>query len=138
MRGGFSLVETLVVLSVLGILLGLGLPFYGSLVEARRLEEARGELAGFLRHIGSRALLESQAYQVEFIPRSGTLRWRRADGREGTFSLPHGARVRSVNPFPVVGYTGRGFPQWQYQVEVELGRRTRAVVVFPTGKVVTP
>lgn len=135
---GFSLVETLVVLAVLGVLLTLGLPFYGSLLEARRLEEARAELSGFLRHVGGRALLESQGYTVEFTPGSGTLRWRRADGREGSFTLPHGARVLSVSPSPQVGYTGRGFPLGQYRVEVGLGRRSRPVVLLPTGKVVAP
>ena len=137
---GFSLVEMLVALAVLGVLLAVGAVVLLGYLETTRLNQARQEVATALRLVGNRALSESQPYTVRV--RSGTparISWARAGstGELGSITVPHNVRV-SVSPNGPIQYVGRGFPVRQYVLTLERGSRSATVVVLTTGKVVTP
>ena len=137
---GFSLVEMLVALAILGVLLAVGAVGLLGYLETTRLNQARQEVAAALRLVGNRALSESQPYTVRV--RSGTparISWARAGstGELGSITVPHNVRV-SVSPNGPIQYVGRGFPVRQYVLTLERGSRSATVVVLTTGKVVTP
>jgi|YNPMSStandDraft_1061717.scaffolds.fasta_scaffold18989_3 type IV fimbrial biogenesis protein FimT len=137
---GFSLVEMLVALAILGVLLAVGAVGLLGYLETTRLNQARQEVATALRLVGNRALSESQPYTVRV--RSGTparISWARAGstGELGSITVPHNVRV-SVSPNGPIQYVGRGFPVRQYVLTLERGSRSATVVVLTTGKVVTP
>ena len=140
---GFSLMEMLVALAILGVLLAVGAVGLLGYLETARLNQARQEVATALRLVGNRALSESQPYTVRV--HSGTpgtparISWARAGstGELGSVTVPHNVRV-SVNPNRPMQYVGRGFPVEQYVLTLERGSRSATVVVLTTGKVVTP
>ena len=137
---GFSLVEMLVALAILGVLLAVGAVGLLGYLETTRLNQARQEVATALRLVGNKALSESQPYTVRV--RSGTparISWARAGstGELGSITVPHNVRV-SVSPNGPIQYVGRGFPVRQYVLTLERGSRSATVVVLTTGKVVTP
>jgi len=137
---GFSLVEMLVALAVLGVLLAVGAVGLLGYLETTRLNQARQEVAAALRLVGNRALSESQPYTVGV--HSGPparISWARAGstGELGSVTVPHNVRV-SVDPDGPMQYVGRGFPVQQYVLTLERGSRSATVVVLTTGKVVTP
>jgi len=137
---GFSLVEMLVALAVLGVLLAVGAVGLLGYLETTRLNEARQEVATALRLVGNRALSESQPYTVSV--HSGTparISWAREGSTNelGSVTVPHNVQV-FVNPNGPMRYVGRGFPVRQYELTLTRGSRSATVVVLTTGKVVTP
>jgi Tfp pilus assembly protein FimT len=65
-RRGFSLVEMVYVFIIIGLLLGLTMPSFGSYVRSRRLAGSTNELMADLHYVRSLAVSKRRTYQVQF------------------------------------------------------------------------
>lgn len=143
MRKGFSLVEILIVLAVIGIVLSIG---YGGLqrwITVSRVQAGGQELVRLIRDVGSKALTNSQAYSIVVSVNGNSLVWHSNDvgATNQTFNLPSGVTVSYFNNPQSNGqidFTGRGLPNTSsnYQLKVKYGNLERTVVVLLSGKAV--
>ncbi len=141
MRPGFTLLEILVALAILGILGALAVANLNTYIQNSRLNQALQEVAEALRSVGNRALTESRGYTVTLTTGANSrLEWANSEGTVGSLLVPNGAHIVSVVPSgTTIQFAGRGFPLNQYRIRLQLGSRpVREVVILPTGKVVTP
>ena len=77
MRGsrGFTLFEMAVVLAVLGVLLGAGLPAYARMIERQQLHAAADALLQDLRHARELAVQSRQPVHVSFSRQTDSKAW---------------------------------------------------------------
>jgi len=133
-RKGFTLVEMLLVLAVLGVLMSLGTYGMQRYVKTLRLSESAHKVQSFLAQARNQAIKRSEAAYVDVG--GNTLRlYDGNDQLKKTLNLPYRSQVA---PGTRVYFTGRGLPDHQYVFTVQLGDRNRSVVLLPTGKVVIP
>ena len=136
---GYTLIEILVVLGILGILLGIGFVSLIGFMNRTRAGEAAAELASGLRAAGSRALTTSEGVTVNFIDAGRTLSaTNAANTKEDRRTLPNDAVVTATMPGGPIVFSGRGLPVQQYSVTLSAARQQRTVVLLVTGKVVLP
>lgn len=138
---GYSLLELLVVLGMIGILLGIGTFLLFRYLERVRLNESVREVSETLSRIADDALRHNVRVVLDettlAISRD-TLRWS-ADGDElGREVLPEGTSVKLVNrpSVPELDFSSRGLPYRQLTFNVQRGRLSRDVVLLATGMVV--
>ena len=74
-NGGFSLVEMLVVIFIIGILSAIALPSWLSFVNTRRLNVAQDEVHRAMRQAQSQATKEKLTWQVSFRESNGIIQW---------------------------------------------------------------
>ena len=82
---GFTVVELMVTVAIMGILLGVGLPAFGSLVERQQLRSSVETLASDLRRARSEAIARGPAARVEaafYAGSNGTWSYSIADGAD--------------------------------------------------------
>jgi general secretion pathway protein H len=91
---GFTLVELLIVLSLITIVLGLSLPHFANSLPNARLQEAARELAAMMRYASAQASIDyrDQALVVDMDSNRCTV-----EGK-GTKPMPEGVRVRVIDP----------------------------------------
>ena len=65
-KDGFTLIETMVVFVVLGIILGIAIPSFRNYIPRMRLREARDEVLSALQLAQTKAVSERRVYQVIF------------------------------------------------------------------------
>ena len=92
-QGGFTLIEVIVVLAVLGLLLGTALPLAGAVVDADRRQEVRSELST----IG--AALDAYCFENAAFPASLT-----ANDFLGAFLQPGVGGTTTVDAFGGAAY----------------------------------
>lgn len=141
MRGGFTLLELLVVLAVLAIFGGLAVVNLNGYIQNSRLNQALQEVAEALRSVGNRALAESRGYTVTVTTGAASrLEWANSEGTVGSLRVSNNVQIVSLDPSgSTIQYAGRGFPINQYRIGLQIGSRpAREVVLLPTGKVVIP
>ena len=142
MNKAFSLIELLVVLALLGIALGLGLPSLQAYVSYSQLNQSAEELAGLVKRVAGQALNTSEDYHLN-VPLGSAFSWGPDGGSDQNFNLSHGVLSGCTNALgsPCGGalkFSGRGLPDAQYNLTVQHKGRSQKVVVLLTGKVVIP
>jgi prepilin-type N-terminal cleavage/methylation domain-containing protein len=63
---GFSLIEIVMVISILVILSAVALPFFGGFIDNRNLKTAARDIAGNIFETRERAISEDRVYQITF------------------------------------------------------------------------
>jgi prepilin-type N-terminal cleavage/methylation domain-containing protein len=74
-NSGFSLVEMLVVIFLIGILSAIAIPSWLSFVNTRRLNVAQDEVYRAMRQAQSQAAKEKLTWQVSFRESNGIIQW---------------------------------------------------------------
>lgn len=72
---GFTLIELMITVALLGILLALAMPYFGNLIQARRLQAATEAMVKMLSATKSQTEKESRDLYVAVL-NSGTSTWR--------------------------------------------------------------
>ncbi len=72
---GFTLLETLVIVVLIGILATLGIPSWINFVATRRLNTAQNEVYYAMRHAQRQATKEKLTWQASFRIQNGVVQW---------------------------------------------------------------
>ena len=65
-EGGYSLIELLVAIAIVGILLGVALPTYINIINRVQIDQLTQEILQYLREVQWKAILEQHSYITEF------------------------------------------------------------------------
>jgi prepilin-type N-terminal cleavage/methylation domain-containing protein len=141
-KRGFGIVEMLVVLAVLGIALGLGLPNLQSYILHSQLNQAVEEVAVLIKRVEGQALTKGESHHLK-VPYTNTLSWGVDGGSDQGFTLSHGTLTACTlgGGGPCGGslnFSGRGLPAAQYSLTVTHRGKSQKVLLLLTGKVVIP
>jgi prepilin-type N-terminal cleavage/methylation domain-containing protein len=99
-QGGFSLIETMIVLVVIGLTLAAGTPFVRGYMHSRGIGEAANDLVSQLDLARNRAIAENNPYRVLFdSPVAG--QYRVHDDDDGNGSIDEGEAL--YGPFTLPG-----------------------------------
>ncbi len=71
---GFTLVEVMIVLLILGIVLAVAVPLMNSTLDGMELEGATSEVVSAIQYVQSLAIKEGVVYGVEFFPSENRFR----------------------------------------------------------------
>ena len=135
---GFSLIEILVVIAILGILLSIGAFNLNTYTQQQRLNEAARTLGETLRQIGHDAMNESQEMILSQTTNQNQLSWQDETATSFQQILPYNITVSAQVPAGNITFTGRGFPVLGYSFTLTLNSKTKVVNLLPTGAVIYP
>jgi prepilin-type N-terminal cleavage/methylation domain-containing protein len=133
-KRGFSLLEILLILAVLGILLGISGFLLSGYLRQQRLNEATRVLGETLRHVAELATTQSQEFTLTFS--STTITWQNEDAVSNNQVLPNSTTLTA--PISTIKFSGRGLPETGGAFSVSLNSETRTVYLSPTGAVIYP
>jgi prepilin-type N-terminal cleavage/methylation domain-containing protein len=136
-KKGFTLIEMLLVLAVLGILMGISGFLLSGYLRQQRLNEATRTFGETLRRVAELATGESQGYQVSVS--GNTVSWKLsvAPTTSQSQTLPNG--VTFTSPAATFDFTGRGILAGTGQrFTLSLAGKERTVYLAPTGAVMYP
>jgi prepilin-type N-terminal cleavage/methylation domain-containing protein len=98
-RRGVTLLELLIVVSLIGLLVGISYPSVSAGVDSLRLREAADGIAGLWNSALNRAERRQEIVELEIAPAEGRLRLRTSGAGElRGFVLPEGVRIRRLLP----------------------------------------
>lgn len=141
-RGGFSMIELLIVLMVGAILLGLVMPAFGSVQRRRAVQNARDSFVWLSMRAQSTSVERGLPVTLTLDPTAGSAVAVTSEG-EGvdsiTFNGEHGAIVTTSTGSAVqICYTPRGFatcPATTMYATFRLGSDSARVRIRPLGQV---
>ncbi len=135
---GFTMIEILIVIAVLGVLLSIGALVLGPMLRQQRLNEATRTLGETLRQVSDLALNNSQEYTLK--SNSTTLSWYdEANTLRGTQALPYDLTITTVTPSGDIRFSGRGLPRGTGVLfTIGSGAKTRNIYLSPTGAISYP
>jgi prepilin-type N-terminal cleavage/methylation domain-containing protein len=134
-KNGFSLIELLVLIAVIGILMGIGALQMTKYIEQQRLTEAAKTLGETLRKIGHSAMTQSQEMTLDNTYNQTVLSWENEDAQTFEQVLPYDIKVTAQNPSGAIIFNGRGFPVSGYSFTISRNSKTRVVHLLATGAV---
>lgn len=139
-RRGVTLLEMLIVVSLIGLLVGISYPSVSAGVDSLRLRAAADGIAGYWNAALNRAERRQQIVELEVAPAEGRVRLRSSEpGEVRTLELPEGVRIRRVLPEAPLEpdqprrfalYPGGALPRVAIELENRRGAR-RIVRVDP-------
>jgi prepilin-type N-terminal cleavage/methylation domain-containing protein len=94
-KNGFTLLEIIIVLSLVTLILGLSTVFFAGFIPSAKLDAAGRDLSGMIRHARSLARMNMTRQTVVIDLDNGTYG---IEGRE-VKSLPPDALIRVIDPF---------------------------------------
>lgn len=101
---GFTLPEVLITIAILGILMGIAIPTWQSVIEGRRVDSAANQFASDVRLAHSRATNRLENWRVVHTVGSGSYQLVPEGGAAITRTLPEGTKV--LNTEVAVGAAG--------------------------------
>ena len=131
---GFSLVELLLVIAVLGILLSIGAITLNKVIKTQKLQEATVTLAENLRQAGNHARLESRTVRVKVSSSSISWDYGTDASQFKSDKIPYSA---SISPAATITFSGRGLPLASSSFTVGLYSKSKQVFLLPTGAVIS-
>ncbi|MCW5981459.1 MAG: prepilin-type N-terminal cleavage/methylation domain-containing protein [Bryobacteraceae bacterium] len=118
-RRGVTLVEMLIVVSLLGLMVGISFPAVTAGIDSLRLASASDSLVSFLNGALNRADRRQEVVEVEIAPKLSRITLRSTDPSfTRTLNLPDGVTIRSIFP----------------ELPVEPGT-PRYVMLYPAGAI---
>lgn len=132
-RSGFTLVEVLLVLAIIGILLGVGMPSFQRYIQTARFQQSVRVFVDALIIARDTATRESTPVSVEAA--GSVVRWYYVGDSTpiSTSSIPFGTTLLG-GPVEVL-ISGRGMPQTQVTFSLVSGDYSSSVFLLPTGAV---
>jgi prepilin-type N-terminal cleavage/methylation domain-containing protein len=98
-QAGITLIEMLVVVSVIGLMVAVSAPSLGAGIDSVRMASATNSVANFLNAAVNRAERRQQAVEVVISPASGTLSmYSNEPGTDREMKLPEGIVVEGFEP----------------------------------------
>ena len=109
--GGFTLLEALIAVAILGILAAIGIPKWGALLPTYRLNSATRQIQSELHRVKSRAVAQHISFQLVFSD-TGYIIQRKVGANYlptgENKSLPQGIDVANATGPLTLGFTPRG------------------------------
>lgn len=142
---GFSFIELMATLAIIAIILGVGVPMYGTFTQDSAVRGTTADLVGAMNDARSRAVAERQPIRLEAIDAAWENGWQTIRVSDGALLLitrrtePTQLRISEAGENVFVEYDaeGRATPR-TFRVEVEdaqTGAPIRDVTVSAFGRV---
>jgi len=93
---GFTLIELIIVVILVGLLAALGAPAIGNSLSSLRLNTSARRLAAVLRNIRSKAIADKQNYQIAFNPEGKSYTYPTESGNKSV-ALGRGVKIKEVS-----------------------------------------
>jgi prepilin-type N-terminal cleavage/methylation domain-containing protein len=98
-RHGFTLIEMVVVVSIIGVLLAVAAPTIGASLDSVRMTTASNDISSFLNSAVNHAERRQQPVLVVIEPKKNLMAaWSNEPGYTAEASLPDGVRIEAVLP----------------------------------------
>jgi general secretion pathway protein H len=147
---GFSLIELVIVMVILGLSLSLVTPYLSRFSKTIELKAATKKISGILRYYRSEAIQQGKVHQILFDPNLREVRIQSLELTEekvlkGTYPLPAGVQIKEMNipapqypdDFPVIEfYPSGGSNGGSILLDTQDRKGFRISVHFLTGMVV--
>jgi prepilin-type N-terminal cleavage/methylation domain-containing protein len=133
---GFTLMELLIVVAILGVLLSLSTWSLNGYIQRLRLEEGSRVAGSALQRVGEIAIKRNQTLRLTVLNQNEFVWSTQSDNVElGRSRLPNNVIVSNQNPNGAIVFSGRGLPQQQYSFTLTRNDLSQQVTLLPTGLV---
>ncbi len=92
---GFTLLEMLIVIALLGLMIALSAPSIGNSLSGLQLSTGTRRLSAILRNVRSNAIAEKKNYKVVFNPEEGSYTYQTNSGNKAVL-LPAGIEIAKL------------------------------------------
>jgi type IV fimbrial biogenesis protein FimT len=130
--GGFSLLEMIVALTVIGIVAAVALPNWSRLVPSYRLNSSARQVQSELHHLKMRAVAENVSFQLAYLQGASAYTVQKELKSMVTKPLPEGVIITKAG---TVSFSPRGTAAGNRVRLRTADGLCKQVVVSPTGRV---